>query len=99
MEKFIYDSITWPDKEIALTAQVKICHCNDENTDLQRLYMNIGVDGWSKENVFRKGFYTRVFYNKRRIALWNTSESERFDESSVVCVYLYINQLEIARVQ
>ena len=45
MKKFIYDSITWPDREISSTTQLKICHCNDENTDLQRLYINIGVDG------------------------------------------------------
>ena len=69
MGKFIYDSIMSPDREIALTTQLKICHCNDENTDLQRLYMNIGVDGWSKDDVSRRGFHTRVFHNKRRIAL------------------------------
>ena len=65
MNKFIYDSITWPDTEIALTTQLKICHCKDENTDLQHLYMKIGVDGWSKDDVSRRGFYWRVFRNKR----------------------------------
>ena len=69
MKKFIHDSITWPDREIALTTQLKICHCNNENTDLQRLCMNIGVDGWNKDDISRMGFHTRVFRSKRQIAL------------------------------
>ena len=69
MKKFIYDSITWPDRQIALTTQLKICHCNDKNRYSQRLYMNIVVDGWRKDDVSRGGFHTRVFRNKRRITL------------------------------
>ena len=38
-------------------------------TDLQRLNMNIGVDGWSKDDVSGRDFHTRVFRNNRRIAL------------------------------
>ena len=91
IKKFIYDLITWPDREIALNTQLKIWHCNDENTDLQRLYMNIGVNWWSKDDISWTGFHTRVFRSKRRIALWNTSESERVDNSSIACAYVYIN--------
>ena len=53
--------------------------------------MDIGVDGWCKDDVSRRGFHTRVFQNKRRITLGNTSESERVDESSIACAYVYIN--------
>ena len=90
-KKFIYDSITWPDRQIALTTQLKICHCNDKKRDSQTLFMNIGADGWSINDVSRGGFHTRVFRKKRRIALWNTSESERVDDSSIACAYVYIN--------
>ena len=60
MKKFIY---------VSITTQLKIFDRNNKNRNLQRLYMNIGVDGWSKDDVSRGGFHTLVFLNKRRIAL------------------------------
>ena len=53
--------------------------------------MNIGVDRCSKDDESREDFHTRVFRNKRRIALWNTNESEPADDSSITCAYVYIN--------
>ena len=48
---------------------ILICDCNNEKTDLQRLCMNIGADGWSKDKGSLRGFHTRVFRYKKPIAL------------------------------
>ena len=72
MKKFIYDSITLPGREIAFTTQLNIWHCNAENTDLQRLYMNIGVDGWSKDDVSRMGSRVEIL----RLVSVSTLEAE-----------------------
>ena len=39
------------------------------------------IDEWSNDDVPRRGFHMRVFHNNTRIALCNTSDQERIDDT------------------